>query len=362
MYNIPIGLLGMKNINKNFTVLLFFVLSMLSAIAVIVFSGNDIQETSAGGKGENQMIRKLNKTDAEWKVILTPEQYRVMRKAGTERPFSGKYNDHNQEGIYFCVGCGTPLFSSETKYDHGTGWPSFKAPVDESHLENRDDLSHFMKRVEVRCAVCGAHLGHVFDDGPPPTYKHYCINSVALDFKNVDIQEQGNILPSPMNKSDSISPNNLEEATFAAGCFWGVEHKFSQIKGVVGTEVGYAGGKVKDPTYKQVCTGETGHAEVVRLQFDPSLVSYVKLLETFFNLHDPTQINRQGPDIGTQYRSIIFYHNEEQEWKAEEMIKKLEKSKKFNEPIATKIIPASEFFRAEEYHQKYYEKNLKLIT
>jgi len=349
----------MRNINKNFIILLFFVFFMLAAIAVIVVSGIDFQESPADSKGENKMIRKVNKTDAEWKIILTPEQYRVMRKAGTERPFSGKYNDHYQEGIYFCVGCGTPLFPSETKYDHGTGWPSFTAPVDDSHLENRNDFSHFMKRVEVRCAVCGAHLGHVFDDGPPPAYKHYCINSVALDFKDVNIQKQDNVSSSSKNKSDRKSSNNLEETTFAAGCFWGVEHKFSQIKGVVRTEVGYAGGKVKGPTYKQVCTGETGHAEVVRLQFDSSLVSYVELLETFFNLHDPTQIDRQGPDIGTQYRSIIFYHNEEQKREAEEMVKKLEKSKKYNAPIATKIIPASEFYRAEEYHQKYYEKNLK---
>ncbi len=358
MYNIPIGLLGMKKNNKKHIVSFLFIFSMLTTIGVLVVFGNFSQEPTVVNRGEKKMIRKVNKTEEEWKKILTPHQYRVMREAVTERPFTGKYMDHYEKGVYLCAGCGTSLFSSEMKYDHGTGWPSFTAPVDENHIQYRDDFSHFMKRIEVLCAVCGAHLGHVFDDGPPPSRKHYCINSVALDFKESISREQDNHLFAK-NETDSNVMDNLEEATFAAGCFWGVEHKFGQIKGVVRTEVGYSGGKTKDPTYKEVCSGETGHAESIRLYFDPSIVSYSQLLESFFNLHDPTQIDRQGPDFGTQYRSIIFYRDEEQKREAEEMINKLEKSKKYNSHIATQIVPASEFYRAEDYHQKYYEKNLK---
>ncbi len=347
----------MKKINKKVFFSFLFVFSLI-AIAIMVFSGDCFKLCPANKKGENKMVLKLNKTDAEWKKILTPERYRVMREAATEKPYSGEYNDHYQKGVYLCAGCGTPLFTSETKYDHGTGWPSFTASVDETHIELREDSSHFMKRIEVRCSVCGAHLGHVFDDGPPPTFKHYCINSVALDFKKTDVQIRADSISTFKRTTDVKKSDNLEEATFAAGCFWGVEHKFSQIKGVIHTEVGFAGGNVKHPTYKQVCTGETGHAEAIRLQFDPSLVSYIELLETFFNLHDPTQINRQGPDIGTQYRSIVFYHTEEQKQEAEEMLDKLKKSQRFNAPIVTQIAPVPEFYRAEEYHQKYYEKYL----
>ena len=147
-----------------------------------------------------------------------------------------------------------------------------------------------------------------------------------------------------------------ETATFGAGCFWGVESTFRSIKGVTDAAVGYAGGKTENPTYDDVCTDETGHAEVVQVEFDPTAVSYEKLLDVFWSNHNPTTLNRQGPDVGTQYRSVIFYHSPEQRAIAEASRAALEKSGKFRSPVATQIEPAPKFYRAEEYHQRYLEK------
>ena len=323
------------------TMFLFLIVSIaIGSVSVKVPSSPKFMTEDQ--KKENTTVKKVNKKNREWKKILTPDQYRILRKAGTERPFTGKYNLHFENGTYTCAACGNPLFSSETKYDHGCGWPSFASALDKGQVEFYDDYSLGMKRIEVRCASCGSHLGHVFNDGPAPTFTRFCINSVALDFKPED--------------SENKSETQQEIATFAAGCFWGVEHKFRQIEGVLSTRVGYTGGDVKSPTYKLVCTGKTGHAESVEITFDPSRVTFEDLLESFFRLHDPTQVNRQGPDVGTQYRSVIFFHSPEQKHAAEKFIKGLENSKRFRKPVATKVIPVKEFYEAEDYHQQYYEK------
>jgi peptide methionine sulfoxide reductase msrA/msrB len=299
-------------------------------------------------EGRDPMPQKVKKTDKQWKAALTPEQYDVMRKCGTERPFTGKYNDFWEKGIYVCAGCGTPLFRSQTKYEHGTGWPSFTTPVDEKNLEYREDHSLLVKRIEVRCAVCGAHLGHVFDDGPEPTFLHYCVNSAALEFK----PEATAGAPVP-----GEAASRTETATFAAGCFWGVEYKMGKLPGVVSTVVGYTGGTIVGPTYEEVCTDKTGHAEAVQVTFDPAKVSYADLVRHFFAIHDPTQVNRQGPDHGTQYRSAIFYHDENQKETAQKIMAELSSSAKFKKPLATELVPAKAFYKAEEYHQKYFEKH-----
>lgn len=324
--------------------ILIFILSFLitwggwKALNALFF-----QETLSFFNFKNEVtLRKINKTKEEWKKVLSPEQFRVMFEKGTEPAFSGQYNDFWEKGYYFCAACGSILFSSEDKYDHGTGWPSFKDSFSEANLEYANDYSLGWPRLEVRCSSCGGHLGHLFFDGPEPTSRHYCINSVALNFI-----------------SEAEAKENLpERATFAGGCFWGMEYKFSQLDGVLNTAVGFSGGHLKNPSYEEVCSGKTGHAESVEIVYDPKRISYEELVRKFFSFHDPTQLNRQGPDIGPQYRSVIFYRDEKQQQTALRIKEELEKSGAYGDhKIVTEIVPFKEFFRAEEYHQNYFLKN-----
>jgi peptide methionine sulfoxide reductase msrA/msrB len=310
--------------------------------------GRDAPTPASFAAGGQDMPDKVKKTEKEWKAALTPEQYDVMRKCGTERPFTGKYTDFWEKGVYVCAGCGTPLFLSDAKYEHDTGWPSFSAPLGEKSVEYRDDFSLLTKRIEVRCSVCGAHLGHIFDDGPAPTFLHYCVNSAALDFK-----------PEAQAKASGpvTAAAETETATFAAGCFWGVEYKMGKLPGVLSTVVGYTGGKTVNPTYEEVCSDKTGHAEAVQVTFDPKRISYADLVRHFFGIHDPTQIDRQGPDHGTQYRSAIFFNGDAQREAATQVMDEIVKSGKFKKRLATELVPASAFYKAEEHHQKYFEKH-----
>ena len=260
----------------------------------------------------------------------------VVKQKGTEAPFSGEYDDFGDSGTYLCRQCGLPLFRSLTKFHSGCGWPSFDEEINENVIRKADIDG---MRTEILCKRCDAHLGHVFA-GEKFTQKNtrHCVNSLSLDFV------------SDLNVTDT------EEAIFAAGCFWGVEYYLKKLNGVLKTEVGYTGGKKTYPGYEDICSGNTGHYEAIRVVYDPEKISYEQLCKYFFEIHDFSQTNGQGPDLGEQYLSVIFYYDEKQKLIAEKLIQQL-KTKGFH--VATRLLPVSVFWRAETYHQDYYEKTGK---
>lgn len=277
--------------------------------------------------------RVVKKTDEQWQAELTDKQYQITRLKGTESPFSSKICQLFEPGIYACVCCDTLLFDADEKFDSGTGWPSFTQPIKENAIAYFSDSTLGMRRVESLCNTCQAHLGHVFQDGPEPSGLRYCINAISL--KKVT--------------------TSLEKATFGGGCFWCTETLFLQLKGVNSVASGYCDGEIENPTYKEVCTGNTGHAEVVQITFDPGEISYQDLVKIHLSTHNPTTLNQQGADKGTQYRSIILTHDEQQQSIAEKVIVDMKTA--FEQPIVTAIKPFKTFFKAEEYHQDYYKNN-----
>ena len=265
---------------------------------------------------------------------LNSEEQHILKNKGTEEPFTGEYNEHFEAGIFICRACENPLYESNTKFNSGCGWPSFDDEL-EGAIVRHEDLSGGRNRTEICCARCNGHLGHVFI-GEQITEKNtrHCVNSLSIKF---------------------ILYNHLEVATFGAGCFWHVEKIFRQTKGVYLANSGYMGGDTLNPTYKEICIGDTNHAEVVNIHFNPKVISYIDLLDVFWENHNPTTLNQQGVDVGTQYRSVIFYYSDLQKVSAEKSTEEVQGS--FSKPIVTQIIAKDKFYRAEEYHQNYFNKN-----
>lgn len=263
---------------------------------------------------------------------LTVEEQRVILNKGTERPYTGEFYAHEEEGVYVCKQCDTPLYKSEDKFDAQCGWPSFDNEI-EGAVKRTTDADG--SRTEITCANCGGHLGHVFI-GERYTDKNtrHCVNSVSLNFQTV-------VLP------------KREVAYFASGCFWGTQYHFEKTDGVISSEVGYMGGETKNPTYREVCSGTTGHAETTKVIFDPSKTSFEELAILFFETHDPSQLNRQGPDVGTQYRSAVYYTSTAQKETIEKLSQILEDK---GIKVVTELEEADVFYSGEDYHQSYYNK------
>ena len=304
---------------------------------------------------------------------LTAEEEQVIVHKGTERPFSGEYYDHFENGIYTCKRCGAALFESTSKFKSECGWPSFDEQIKGAVKWQKDADG---ARTEISCAKCGAHLGHVFlGEEFTPKNTRYCVNSISMDSIPAEKRVQkaeGAVGAGPRARPDEAgqpqgvaptnpqsaipNPQSQERAIFASGCFWGTEYYMQRAPGVISTTVGFTGGHVDHPTYKQVCTGRTGHAESVEVVYDPSKTNYEKLAKLFFETHDFTQLNRQGPDIGPQYRFAIFYLNDEQKQIAEQLVQQL---RQMRYPVKTQVVPAGKFWPAEDYHQDYYNKTGK---
>ena len=294
------------------------------------------------------VVPKVVRTDAEWRQRLTPEQYRVTRNAGTEPAFCGGLLKNKEAGMYLCVGCDLPLFRSDAKFESGTGWPSFFQPVASENVREIPDFSHGMVRVETVCARCDGHLGHLFPDGPRPTGLRFCMNSESLRFvPNDQLKTVGEEVPT----------TETAETVLAGGCFWCVEAVFEQLDGVYDVISGYAGGDAATANYRDVCSGETKHAEAVKIIYDPKRVDYADLLKVHFGTHDPTTKDRQGADVGPQYRSALFYRDAREKALAEAFIADLADAKAFTAPIVTTLEPLTEFFPAEAYHQNYVCRN-----
>lgn len=300
-----------------------FLLSLLGILAVYALINLSIS-TVVGGKPDwrEHGIMKMRELD--------DKEAHVLLNKGTERPFTGEYVDHKGDGIYACRQCGLGMYDSESKFDSGCGWPSFDEFIDGTVKMQPDPDG---VRTEILCARCGAHLGHVFyGERFTPKNTRHCVNSISLLF---------------------VPRDKIKNAVFGGGCFWGVEARLQSVPGVIDTVVGYTGGHVDNPTYEQVCRGDSGHIEVVGVRFNPDTVSYADLVDFFFHIHDATQYRRQGPDIGYQYQSSIFYADEYQKKAATEAIERL---KSEGVDVKTELLKKSRFWRAEEYHQNYLRK------
>ena len=311
----------------------------LILITIISLSLNSCAQNKK--EKDTTMNFEINKTAEEWRKTLTEKQYYILREKGTDKPYSGEFLLNKEKGNYTCAACGNVLFSSDSKFDSHCGWPSFDEQINNKAIVTKEDNSAGMQRIEIMCGKCGGHLGHIFDDGPTETGKRYCVNSTSLSFE----------------EATTTSNSNIETITLGGGCFWCMEAIFQELKGVKSVKSGFSGGMNTTATYKEVCSGNTGHAEVIQIEFDNSVISLAQILKVFFTVHDPTTLNRQGADAGTQYRSAIFYRTEEQKKLANEIVQSLTLAKAYDQPIVTEVTMFKGFIMAEDDHQNYYNNN-----
>ncbi len=335
--------------------------ALMVALSSAVPAAAQISEQQKG----NMTVETNTKPGSEeLRQRLSAEQYQVTQECGTEPAFDNAYWNNHADGIYVDVVSGEALFSSLDKFDSGSGWPSFTKAL-EANVTEKADTSHGMTRTEVRSKNADSHLGHLFPDGPRDKGgARYCINSAALRFipaARLEAEGYGQyakLFPDAKQGEVAAKAATKEEVYLAGGCFWGMEDLLRNIPGVLETEAGYTGGWLENPTYDDTHESKSGHAESVRLVFDPQQISFAELLEKwFFRMHDPTTLNRQGNDVGTQYRSAIFYTTPEQKKVAEDVKARIEKFGKWSRPVVTEITAASKWYKAEAYHQDYLVKN-----
>ena len=314
-----------SHLNRLWTQKQFSILYRLALIGLLVMLPFSVKVK--GDKGPSDTMKTST---------LTPEEKKVIVDKGTEAPFSGEFYKHKETGLYTCKRCDAPLFKSTDKFDSDCGWPSFDDAI-KGAVRQLPDADGW--RTEIVCNSCKAHLGHVFT-GEELTEKNtrHCVNSISMNFTAENAQVES------------------AKAYFAGGCFWGTEHLLQSAEGVLGVRSGYMGGRTGDPSYNDICTGRTGHAETVEVVFDPSKIDFETLAKLFFEIHDPTQINRQGPDVGDQYRSAVFYVDESQRQVTEKLIGLLKTN---GYAVVTELVKADAFWPAEDYHQDYYERTGK---
>lgn len=284
-------------------------------------------------EGNPVSARPCHRSEERWRLLLAPERYAIARRKGTERPFGPDYCPHVEPGRYRCACCEALLFEAAAGFVSGTGWPSFTQPIADDAVAYHWDRSHGSERIEVTCNSCGAHLGHVFPDGPPPSDLRYCINAAVLE----------------------RLPPGAQLATIGGGCFWCTQAQFQLVEGVYATACGYSGGHDPDPDYAAVCSGSSGHVEVVQIVFDPERLPYDRLLQLHLAGHDPTSRDRQGADVGSQYRSVIFTHDAPQSASAQAVIAAAQEHSPA--PIVTVVAPLDQFHRAEYEHQNYFRRH-----